>query len=73
MVWGEPGALSLIDTIPVLVPVAVGENVTLMWQEALGARLAGGIRQSLVSPKSPVMVMLEKVKVSVPVFVTVTV
>ena len=37
-VWGLPGALSVIVTIPVRVPVAVGMKVTLILQLALAAK-----------------------------------
>ena len=53
--WTLLRAVSLIDKVPVRVPVAVGEKDTLMVQLLPTVSLAG---QSLVSAKSPVMVML---------------
>jgi hypothetical protein len=38
-VWGLPAALSLIDNVPVRVPLCVGLKVTLMVQFASAARL----------------------------------
>jgi hypothetical protein len=55
---------------PVLLPVAVGVNVTLMAQLAAGANPDP---QVLSSAKSPVTVMLEIVKAAVPVLVIVIV
>jgi hypothetical protein len=39
--WGLPGALSVIVTAPVRIPVAVGVKVTLSVQKPAGAILAG--------------------------------
>jgi hypothetical protein len=38
-VWGLPVALSVIVSVPLRAPLAVGVNVTLKVQEALAARL----------------------------------
>jgi hypothetical protein len=62
-------ALSVIVTAPVLVPVAVGLKVTLMVQLALAATLEP---QVLVWEKSPLVLMLEMLRVVLPVFVRVT-
>lgn len=70
---GLPDALSVIRRLPLLVPVAVGLNVTLMVQVALIAREEP---QLLVCAKSPGFVpenaILEIVKAAVPVFFNVT-
>ena len=55
-VWGLPGALSTIDSVPVRLPAAVGVNTTLIVQCAPAATEAP---QSLVWPKSPVVVIPE--------------
>ena len=59
----------MIDNVPVRVPVAVGEKVTLMVQLLPTASLAG---QSFVSAKSPVMVMLVTFSGVAPGLLTVT-
>jgi hypothetical protein len=72
-VWGLPVALSVTVRVPVLAPVAVGLNVTLMAQLAPAARL---VPQLLVCEKSallvPVNVMLVRVNAAVPLLVSVT-
>jgi hypothetical protein len=59
----------MMVTAPLLVPPAVGSNVTLRVQMAPAARLE---RQVLVWEKSPLAVILVIVKAGVPVFVSVT-
>ena len=71
--WGLPAALSVKRRLPLLVPVAVGLNVTLTVQVALMASEEG---QLLVCAKSPglvpAIVMLESDRAAVPVFFSVT-
>jgi hypothetical protein len=62
-------ALSVMVTEPLREPVAVGVKVTLIEQEALGARLEP---QVLVWEKSPLTVMLVMLRVALPVFLSVT-
>jgi len=61
---GLPVALSETDKVPVLVPDAVGLNLTLIVQFALAAR---ELPQLLVCEKSPFAVMLEIVRAALPV------
>ena len=61
--------MSVIVTVPDLVPVVVGLKVTLMVQEELAPTLEP---QVLVWEKSPLIVMLLIVRVALPVFVSVT-
>jgi hypothetical protein len=74
IVCGLPGPLSLTVTFALGLPCAVGVSVTLIWQLALGARLAPHM---LVVAKSaafvPLVPMLEIVNVALPVLVRVTV
>ena len=70
MLCGLPAALSVIVTAPVLVPVTVGLNVTLMAQLTPAAT---GLTQLLVWAKSPLATMLEMVNPISPELVTVTV
>jgi len=76
-VCGLPAALSLTPTLALLVPVAVGLNVTLMAQLALAARVEGLKGQLLVWAKSPllvpVMLMLAIISAELPLLVRVTV
>src|SRR5947207_13425984 len=71
-VWGLLPALSLMVSVPVLIPVAVGAKVTLRLQAAPAARLEV---QPLVRVKSvgfaPPVTMLVIVKPTVPVLVSV--
>ncbi len=64
-VCGLPVALSVMLSAPVLVPVAVGRNVTRMAQLAPAARLEP---QVLVWEKSPLVLMLLMLSVVLPVF-----
>ena len=66
---GLPGALSVMLTVPVRVPVCVGVKVTLMMQLA---PLASELPQVLVWAKSPLATMLVTLKDVVPAFVNVT-
>jgi hypothetical protein len=68
-VWVAGLALSVMVRVPVLVPLAVGEKVTLRVQEALAATLEP---QVLVWEKSPVTAMLVTVRVALPVLLSVT-
>ena len=51
-VWGLPGALSLMLTLAVRTPFAVGVKVTLIWQLALLAKV---VPQLLFWAKSPAL------------------
>src|SRR5713226_7348650 len=72
-VCGLLAALSVIVTLALRLPAAVGVKVTLMLQEALTPKLAG---QLLVWAKSPafvpVTVILAMLSVTVPLLVSVT-
>ena len=68
-VWVVGLALSVMVKVPFLVPVAVGLKVTLMVQLALAATLEP---QVLVWEKSPLTVMLEMLRVALPVLLSVT-
>lgn len=67
---GEPLALSVIVSAPVLVPATVGVKVTEIVQFAPAANAEG---QALVSAKSPVAAMEILASAAVPEFVSVTV
>ena len=58
--------------LPVLAPVAVGENVTFTEQLALGA-IGDPETQLSVSEKSPAAETLRKLSAELPAFVTVSV
>jgi hypothetical protein len=62
-VCGLPSALSVTESVPVTLPVALGVNVTMIGQLAPEARLAP---QVSVSPKSAVATMLSMFSVAVP-------
>jgi hypothetical protein len=62
-------ALSVIVRVPVLVPLAVGSNTTLMLQEAPAATLEP---QVLVWEKLPLMLTPVMASVALPVLVRVT-
>ncbi len=68
--------MSVIDTLALRVPVAVGVKVTLMVQEAPAARVLDPVGQVLVWAKSPLLVplkpMLLMVKAALPLLVNVT-
>jgi hypothetical protein len=72
-VCGLPAALSVMVSVPLRTPGAVGVNVTLIVQLAVGAT---EVPQLLVSPKSPpftpLIAILETWSVPLPVFVRVT-
>src|SRR3984893_8248449 len=71
IVCGLPAALSMIVTVPVWVPIAVGENVTLIVQEPLtGIEL---IVQLLFCPYCTLAATLVTVRGAEPVLVSVTV
>ncbi len=61
--------MSVKFKLPARTPMALGENVTLTVQTALGERFAG---QLFVSWKSPTAAMPEIATEAFPVFVTVT-
>jgi hypothetical protein len=65
----EGTALSETLRVPVLVPLAVGLKVTLMVQEAPTAKRAPHV---WVWGKSPLAAILDMVRVTVPVFLRVT-
>jgi hypothetical protein len=67
--WVAGLALSVMVTAPVLVPVAVGLKVTLSVQLALAATVEP---QVLVWEKSPLAVTLVILRVTLPVFLRVT-
>jgi hypothetical protein len=64
-----PLLLSVTVSVPVRVPVAVGEKVTLIVQELLAATLPA---QVLVTPKLALVAMLAIVSVALPVLLRVT-
>jgi hypothetical protein len=66
---GLPAALSTMVMAPVLVPAAVGVNLTLMVQKALAAK---GLTQLLVWAKSPLAVMLVMVIGALPLLLRFT-
>ena len=68
-ICGLPLPLSAIVSVPVRLPVAVGENVTLIAQLAPTTKL---LPQVLVSTKSPLAVTLATAMSEAPVFVNVT-
>src|SRR5437764_9329605 len=76
-VCGLPLALSVMLTLALRVPVAVGVKVTLMVQEALAARVLGLMGQVLVWAKSALLVPLKPillmVRAALPLLVNVTV
>jgi hypothetical protein len=61
--WGELGALSVIVSAPLALPVAAGVKVTLTVQLKPDARFGG---QSSVSSKFAVVVMLVIFRADVP-------
>lgn len=72
-VCGLFGALSVMVTLPVRTPVAVGVKVTLIWQNLPAARLAPQGLALVARAKSPEMAMLLMVSVPVPLLVSFTV
>jgi len=70
-VWGESAALSEIDSTPVRLPKAVGENVTEIWHVFESTEVSNAAPQLLVSEKSPVVPMLEILRLAPPAFVKV--
>src|SRR5437868_4651428 len=76
-VWGLPLALSVMLTLALRVPIAVGVKVTLMVQEAPAARVLELLGQVLVWAKSPLLVPLRPillmVRAALPLLVSVTV
>ena len=65
-------ALSVMVTVPVRVPPAVGVKVTFSAQVALGASVAGSVPQLLASAKSPLIESAVIVRLLVPVLVSFT-
>src|SRR5437588_623000 len=74
---GLPLALSVMLTLALRVPVAVGVKVTLMVQEAPAATVLGLMGQVLVWAKSPALVPVKPivlmVRAALPLFLRVTV
>jgi len=70
-VWGLPVALSVMVTVPLAAPAAVGEKVTLIVQVALAA--IDALVQELVSAKPALAATALTVKAALPLLVTVTV
>jgi hypothetical protein len=68
-ICGLVDALSVMVSVPVSKPVAVGEKVTLMVQELLAATLPP---QLLVAPKLALGLMLVMVSAPLPVLLKVT-
>ena len=68
MVSGLPGALSIIVTVPLRVPEAVGVNVTQMVQVTPALRQT----QLLVWEKSPLAVMLLMLRMALPLLLRMT-
>ena len=73
MICGLLSALSVIFTLPVRVPLAVGANVTLIVQLELAATVPLLQVVPLASAKLPLTVGVPRVKGVFPVFVSVTV
>jgi hypothetical protein len=73
IVCGLPGSLSVIVTVPVTLPDALGVNVILTVQLAPDAKVAGGTGQVLVWAKVPVTAIPDTVNGPVPVLESVTV
>ena len=71
--WGLPEVLSLMETLAVRLPIAVGLKVTLTVQFAPAAKVLDPLGQVLVCAKSPALVpvrpMLEMVRAAVPLLV----
>src|SRR5438552_16287277 len=68
-VCGLPPALSTIVRVPVALPLTMGWNVTLIVQFAAAGKPAG---QLFVCANGRLVVMLEILRLAVPVFVNVT-
>ena len=66
---GLPAALSLIDRVPVRLPAVDGTKTMLMMQLAPGLSEAP---QLVICEKSPVVVVELKVRVALPVLLSVT-
>ena len=69
MLPATPLLLSVMVSVPVSGPAAVGEKVTLIVQAALAARLPP---QLLVSPKFALVAMVAMVSAALPVLLKVT-
>src|SRR5260370_32185522 len=67
-VWRTVGSVSLIVMYPALAPAAKGVKVTLIMQLELGAR---ELPQLFVWAKSPLAIMLMRLRLELPVFVSV--
>jgi H2-forming N5,N10-methylenetetrahydromethanopterin dehydrogenase-like enzyme len=67
--WVAGLALSVMVTVPVLVPVVAGLKVTFKVQQAPAATLEP---QVLVWEKSPLTVMLARLRAALPVLLSVT-
>src|SRR6266852_2592593 len=68
-VWGLPGALSVIESVPVSFPPSMGTKVTLMVQLAPAGRLEPQLSVSLKLALAAMLVMLS---VAVPLLLSMT-
>jgi len=71
-VRGEPGALLVMETLPLALPAVVGENVALKEVLCPGLRVSGAVMPLMVNPV-PDALAAEMVTLAVPEFVNVTV
>ena len=71
-IWGEPAALSVMDSAPVRVPKADGEKITEIWHVFPAEPEPSPRPQLFVSEKSPLTPILEIVRLASPLFVNVT-
>ena len=69
-VCGLSGALSTMVSVPVRLPVVIGEKTTVIWQLVVGP---GKLPQSLDSAKSPLTLTLEIVRGAMLALVKVTI
>jgi hypothetical protein len=72
IVSGEPGALLVIEAVPLALPAVVGENVALKEVLCPGLRVSGAVMPLMVNPV-PDALAAEMVTLAVPEFVNVTV
>src|SRR2546427_5446850 len=71
-VRGEPGALLVMETLPLALPAVVGENVALKEVLCPGLRVSGAVMPLMVNPV-PDALAAEMVTLAVPELVNVTV
>src|SRR5712691_9546496 len=67
MARGEPGALLLMETLPLALPAAAGENVAVNEVLCPGLRVSGAVMPLMVNPV-PEALAAEIVTLAVPVF-----